>query len=59
MYNSYPMGCAIVIYHQIPTQMHVKKMYFYCAMCLNVLIALVLFSASCIKSIFNIATFRN
>lgn len=59
MYNSYPMGCAIDIYHQIPTQMHVKKMYFYCAMCLNVLIALVLFSASCIKSIFNIATFRN
>lgn len=59
MYNSYPMGCAIDIYHQIPTQMHVKKMYLYCAMCLNVLIALVLFSASCIKSIFNIATFRN
>lgn len=25
MYNSYPMGCAIDIYHQIPTQMHVKK----------------------------------
>lgn len=43
MYNSYPMGCAIDIYHQIPTQLHVKKMYFCCAMCLNVLIALVLF----------------
>lgn len=56
MYNSYPMGCAIDIYL---LHLHVKKMYFYCTMCLNVLIPLVLFSASCIKSIFNIATFRN